>query len=555
MIIKKMFYKKAFLSLTISVLLTSCSSHKEWDYHDPNLQTKKQDYDLLTKKPVLPKSLSPLFKKKKELPSTLIPTAFQKPISLTVTKSIPLKDLFLTIAQQTNGPLILEGTLEGSATLHVINQPAIEILQELCQTHGLRYRLSKGILKIEKDMPYLKNYNLQFLILARSNQNRLSIATDVFTGVDSTTSEEDNGSNTTLSAETKTDFWQELEDNLSVILTEFSNLEDPSTSTPAKYTIHKQAGIISVFANDEKHRQIQEYLTSLQENIERQVLIEAKIVEVTLNDEFRSGINWNVLKGDFVLQMPLGDITTPGPLDENAIPQRNIFTLGGQGKNARGLINLLNHFGTVRTLSNPRLTVINNQTAVLKVARNKVYFKLNYTRDYNYFEKREQTFYSSSIKTVPIGLMLYVHPTIRPDGRIIMTLRPTISQIIQEVADPAVGIASSQKVQSLVPEVQVRELDTLLSMNSGETIMVGGFMQEVSSNEQDGIPEAQDVPVVGGLFKGKSNDRKITELVIFLRAIIIENEKAVPLYEPTGVTPADQTTYQTFTKDPRPLNF
>ncbi|MDP4840427.1 MAG: hypothetical protein NWR43_02455 [Alphaproteobacteria bacterium] len=311
---------------------------------------------------------------------------------------------------------------------------------------------------------------------------------------------------------------------------------------------------LSIYATQAKHQQLRRYLDILQKSIERQVLIEAKIVEVNLKDQFKTGINWNALKGDFVLQMPLGDIATPGHLNETLPPPRNVFTLGGNAQKITGLLSLLNHFGTVRTLSNPRLTVMNNNPAVLKVAKNKVYFKLNYTREHSYFDKQERTYYSSDVKTVPIGLMMYVHPSISENGRIIMTLRPTISQISREVPDPAVGIASNQALQSLVPEVQVRELDSILSMNSGEIVVVGGLMEERSSNERDGVPEIEDVPLLGELFKGKSNDRTVTELVIFLRATIIENEDE-PFYEDTSISKADKTAYQGFTQDPRPLQF
>jgi MSHA type pilus biogenesis protein MshL len=429
------------------------------------------------------------------------------------------------------------------------------VIEELCGGHHLRYRVNHGILKIEPDTPYAYTYNLQFLVLTRTNQNRISVATDVFTTVETgNNKDEDNGSNTNLTAETKIDFWDELAENLSIILNDFrsSAAEGPYTEQ-AKFTFHKQAGMISIYATEAQHHEIRTYLDELRSNVERQVLIEAKIVEVTLNDQFQSGINWNALRGSFVLQMPLGEIAQPGHLNDSVPPPRNVFTIGGNAKKITGLVSVLNHFGTVRTLSNPRLTVLQNQSALLKVARNRVYFKLNYTRDYNYFEKREHTYYSSDVKTVPIGLMMYVHPTIRADGKIIMTLRPTISQITQEIADPAVSIASHQTLQSFIPEVQVRELDTVFAADSGETVVVGGLMEERTKNESDGIPNAEDIPLLGSLFKAKSNDRALTELVIFIRATIIENEEAVPTYEPSTVTPADKRAYQKFTQDPRPV--
>lgn len=545
-----------FVGLFCSLFLSSCDTRKEWQYHDPKLEYQKKDYDRLTQAPA-----KPLQKRRKKKRYSFykpppIPLAFKKDVTITVTNSVPLRELFLALAQQIGVDIIIDPKVLGGTTLHATGRPMIEVVDEICKSQGLRYRLNKSILRIEKDTPFAQNYNLQFLVMTRANRNRLSIATDVFTTLEGgARPDEDNGSNTYLTAETKTDFWEELSDNLSVILNDFSETDaDGNQPPPGKYTIHKQAGIISIYTTQAKHQQLQQYLDILQKSIERQVLIEAKIVEVNLKDQFKTGINWNALKGDFVLQMPFGNIATPGHLNERLPPPRDVFTLGGNAQKITGLLSLLNHFGTVRTLSNPRLTVMNNSPAVLKVAKNQVYFKLNYTREHSYLDKHERTYYSSDVKTVPIGLMMYVHPSIREDGKIIMTLRPTISQISREVPDPAVGIASNQALQSMVPEVQVRELDTILSMNSGEIVVVGGLMEERSSNERDGVPEIEDVPILGDLFKGKSNDRTVTELVIFLRATIIENDDD-PIYEDTSVAQADKTAYEGFTQDPRPLPF
>ena len=558
-----MIFRHGLLILVGVFSIAGCENRKEWRYHDPKLEYQKHHYDQLNQPPTLVSSGLPLRKKTPKStrffnPMPPVPAAFKQAVSLSLTNSVPLRDVFISLARQIGVNIIVDPTIQGGATLYTQNQQFIDIIEELCETHGLRYRIKNNMLHIENDRPYSDNYNLQFLILSRLNQNRLSIATDVFTSVSKSakSGQEDNGSQTTLTAETKTDFWQELSDTLAIILNEFNAPTPANTApVPAKFTIHKQAGIISIFGSQAQHHQVQKYLDQLRDSIERQVLIEAKIVEVNLNDEFKSGINWNLLRASYLIQAPLGDIAMPGNVNESLAPPKDVFTLGGNARKLTGAISLLNRFGTVRTLSNPRLTVINNQAAVLKVAKQKVYFRLNHTRDYNYFEKRERNHYASEIKTVPIGLMMYVHPTIRADGKIIMTLRPTISQVIQEVEDPAVGIASKNKIKSLVPEVQVRELDSILAMNSGETVVVGGLMEERSDNSQSGVPELEDAPLLGGLFKGKSNERVVTELVIFIRATIIDGNGFEAVADTSSVSAADQHTYQNFTQDPRPLHF
>ncbi len=545
------------ICLMTGLTLFGCGHKKEHQYHDPQLAYQKQDYQNLTAFPSHP----PIRKRKKIkrmrfYQAKSMPMALRKSISISVMEAIPLSELLLTLAQQAEVDLVVDPHIQAGVTMNARNRPLIDIIDELCRLHDLRYQMTNGILRIEKDTPYLRNYNLQFLIMARANRNRLSIATDVFTNVEKGTRvDEDNGSNTFLTAETKSDFWEELQNNLDVILGDFGpgGVPDESSSyNPKKFCIHKQAGIISIKTSQKQHEQIARYLDLLQENVGRQVLIEAKIVEVNLKDQYKTGINWNLLRGSFVMQSSLGDIATQGQLNELMAPAKNVFTLGGNAEKITGLLSVLNQFGTVRALSNPRLTVMNNNPAVLKVAHNKVYFKLNQTRDFLHAGNRERTSLTSEVKTVPIGLMMYVHPTIAKNGQIIMTLRPTISQIVQEVQDPAVGIASNAQQQSLVPEVQVRELDTILSMNSGEIVVVGGLMEERSSNQQNGVPVAEDVPFVGGLFKGKSHDRRVTELVIFMRATVIESDYEADIAT-DSVEDADKTLYKKHMTDPRPL--
>lgn len=542
------------LLVALSVFMAGCAHKKAHKFHDPQLEYQKKDYDTLTSFP----KHSPLKKRKKVkkasfLNRQVLPESLRKPVSLVVTENVPMSEILLTLAQEIDINLILDPRIKDGTTLIAKNRRFIDIVNELCHAHGLRYRYSNQILHIERDDPFVKTYNLQFLVMARTNRNRLSIATDVFTNVDNGQRlDEDNGSNTFLTAETKSDFWQELADNLTPLLEDF---ETGNEGTP-KFSIHKQAGIISIKTTQKKHDQIAKYLDLLQESVGRQVLIEAKIIEVNLKDQFKTGINWNLLRGTFALQAPLGEVAGVGQLEEAVAPPRDVFSIGGNAEKITGLLSVLNQFGTVRALSNPRLTVMNNNPAVLKVARNKVYFKLNQTRDFLHHgdlnRERERSYFSSDIKTVPIGLMMYVHPTIDRTGRIIMTLRPTISQVIQEVPDPAVAIASQAAQRSLVPEVQVRELDTILSMQSGEIVVVGGLMEERSANQQDGVPTAEDVPLLGGLFKGKSHDRSVTELVIFIRATVVENDFETEVLEDT-IDAADKNLYENHITDPRPL--
>lgn len=521
---------------------------------DPVLKMTKQDVEKALLKPDAPfKRKSRPLAKKADFP--VIPDALKHPVTLSTTESVSLKDVFFQIARQARIDLSIDPEVKGGVAFHATNRPLIDVVHELCAMNRLRYKIENGILRIEPDRPYLVNYNAQFLSLTRQNQSRISVATDIFTTNEEKGGSADNGSNTLLTGETKNDFWTELENNLPTIL-KCSDAK-ATEKDQANYSLHKQAGIISIYGTQAQHRQVEQFLKLLRLSTSSQVLIEAKIVEVILKDEFKTGINWNLIKGDFTLQNPLGDIVAPGPFNKKATPLRDVFTIGGSSKQLTEVISIINKFGTVRTLSSPRLTAMNNQPGVMKVATNHVYFRINYNRDYGYDSLREHEYVSSEVHTIPIGLIMVVHPSINlVDGSIILALRPTISRVVDEKADPAVALVSKEAQQSYVPVVRKQEFESLVCMNSGDFIVMGGLMEEAAKNNQSGVPYLSDIPLLGNLAKARADDRVVSELVIFLKATIVDDEDekgaSVPVKERT-VTPADTHLYENFTLDPRPL--
>jgi general secretion pathway protein D len=219
---------------------------------------------------------------------------------------------------------------------------------------------------------------------------------------------------------------------------------------------------------------------------------------------------------------------------------------------------LIEKFGAVKTLSSPRITVLNNQCAVLKVAQNEVVYFPELQRQYaTMTDNRSTDFLSTTIHTIPIGLIVSVLPSVdKKNNTVLLNLRPTISRIASYKEVPffyqtssASSTASSTIRQDTqyhkIPIVDVRELDSVLKLNSGQIVVMGGLMQESSSNNRDGLPSFKEADFIAG-----SNEKSthITELVIFLKATILR-KKSRAHHE------ADKKMYNTFANDPRPLRF
>lgn len=477
------------------------------------------------------------------------PKNFQRPVNIQINEGVPLKEAIMELAHQSGVNLQLDPKIAASLVFIAQNRPLIEVLTDICDLGDLRFQVMNNAIRIEADTPYPVNYNIQFLNLSRTTDNRISIATDVFASVKEQKSSMDNGSNSTVSAKGETNFWTELEDNLKIIL------NAPGDTTP-KFTMHRQGGLVAVRGTSKQHRLVENYLNNLRQVTSTQVLIEAKVIEVALKDEHKSGINWQQLAGGALrLNMPLGDLAQRSRMIDPTSAQGDILSFGAQYHQFNTLLKAINEFGASRTLSSPRVTVMNNQNAILKVAQNQVYFRLNYDKQYSLNINRESVSVSSDIMTVPIGLVMAVQPSIDHEtGHIILSLRPTISRLSKSVSDPAVEIAYNatnranntvEHKPSLVPVVEVREIDSVLRLKSGEIAVLGGLMETRSANGQAKLPIAADIPGIGALFKATSVVDETVELVILLKATIIEDG--------AHMDKADQRLYEDYIDDPRPL--
>ncbi len=481
-----------------------------------------------------------------------LPKIMYQLVSVSVSENISLKNVFIELARQAGVDLQLDHTIDAKIIFTAQKRPFIDVIKSMCEMANLRYDLIDNAIRIERDTPYSQNYNVQFLNLSRTSEDQLAVASDVFSSVGPAKSNmSDNVSKSALKATTKNDFWNELEENLKTIL--------ESGQEKGSYSMHRQAGLVALRANRKQHQQVQLYLEKLRHVACCQVLIEAKIIEVTLKDEYRSGINWQTVgtKGDLKLNAKFGDMAQKGAFLDPASAQADMVSFGAEGSRFSAIANTLQEFGLVRTLSSPRLTVMNNQAAILKVAQNKVYFRLNYDKMYNSQNSRESTTVSSDIQTVPIGLIMLVQPSIDPEtGEIILFLRPSISRLTQSVADPAIDIAYNASINvdsnklksptpSLIPVVEVREIDSVLRLHNKEMAILGGLMEVRSSEHKQGLPGLDEVPLLRDLTGSLTEGDTIVELVIVLKATIMDNSAT-----PDG---ADQRLMDKYTTDPRPL--
>ncbi len=331
----------------------------------------------------------------------------------------------------------------------------------------------------------------------------------------------------------------------------------------SQYSLNPQAGIITVFATQRQQRAVERYLRDVRASVTQQVLIEAKVLEVTLSDQYRAGVNWNAVFGpDGELGVSRNDnLNLSTNFARNVVPpdfaDPTVSATWMNGGDLSLAVQMVNEFGTVRTLSSPRLTVLNNQVAMLKVAKNQVFFELDVTTTDATSTQAGKTTVESQIKTVPVGIIVNVQPAVDPvSRRISLSLRPSITRITGFINDPgvAVTVAVAQAnnpdtplISSPVPVIEIREMDSIVNLESGQTVVMGGLMQEEVQTTREGLPGFMDVPLLGQAAAQNVKENTVTELVVFIRATLAD--------APGTVSDEDIRLYKTFTPDPRPLAF
>ncbi|MES2117589.1 MAG: pilus (MSHA type) biogenesis protein MshL, partial [Pseudomonadota bacterium] len=290
-----------------------------------------------------------------------------------------------------------------------------------------------------------------------------------------------------------------------------------------------EGGLIAVRATSRQHEKIQEFLDIVLGAAKRQVLIEATIIEVRLGDQYQQGINWSSLgKGGLKLtQGQVGNANLPSDVNPGTSP--GVFVLNYANPTSRlgniaTTIQLLETFGKVKVLSSPKISVLNNQTALLKVVDNNVFFTIKVTPAvYNSTGAiSTPATYESRLETVPVGFVMSVTPQISDSDEVTLNVRPTITRIVGYVQDPNPALASGQVV-SKVPVIQARELESIMKVSSGQVAVMGGLMQDSVDNTKDGVPGLSALPVVGNLFSYRNENNVKTELVIFMRPVVVKD--------------------------------
>lgn len=513
-----------------------------------------------------------------------VPPPVPKPKQQTysvVVNEVPVKEILFALARESKLNVDIHPSIQGRVTLNAVDQTLPAILERLARQVDLTYKMDGNVLVIAPDQPVLRTYKVDYVNMARDTASSIGAAAEIATAGRAAAAGaqaggaagaggglSSNGSRTQVSSESKNRFWETLIQNIKDILAETDkeviisrtagitptptvvNINAGQSAAPAvaqegaAETLAKEreearneyktlfaatvianpeAGVITVRATSKQHEKVQEFLDKVLTSAKKQVLIEATIVEVELKDSFEAGIDWSRLGNGLTFSQSLQPtVTDPlAPVTLSSFTAGYIYTGSGMLADLSASIDLLQQFGNTKVLSSPKLMVLNNQTAVLKVVDNLVYFTIE--AETTQGQTTFNTTFTSTPQTVPVGVVMSVTPQINDNSAVMLNVRPTITRFLTDVQDPNPSlVVGGEQIISRIPVIQVREMESLLRVDSGNITVLGGLMQDDIKDNTDSVPGLSRIPLIGNAFKAKAALNKKTELVIFLRPTIIK---------------------------------
>ncbi len=484
-----------------------------------------------------------------------------KKISVSIDENVSIKDAIMEVSLLAGIDVEVDPDVSGGVILSLKNAKVADVLERIAELAELNVSVKNNVVRFMANKPFTRNYNIAFVdanIASGSGVSSIGSSNTVNNnignivggtnynngmngnyynngmGVNPIANTVANTPNSLYSSsdlsQTGNSMWGQFENGLKYIVSQNKGTE---------YSINKQAGVVTLRAPISVHNEVEEYVEKIKKVATAQILVEVRLVEVALEDEFSSGIDFNYNSDKFNSS---GNLLASTVSSFKNAPFAATVNPLKTGSGLKAAVNFLQTFGTTKTISSPRLNVMNNQKARLSFAQDYVYFSLQ-PQIQNQFtatgvslsNPNTPIIVQSVMRTVPIGVILNLQATADIEANeITMNIHPVLSAVTGTVDDPAASFLSSidtitggNKITNAVPIVKKKELDSTLRIKSGDIMVIGGFNEERTSVVRKGIPKLKDMPVLRYIFGSDQQYVQNVETVIFIKATIINSENPI----------------------------
>ena len=444
----------------------------------------------------------------------------------------PAQEFFMGLVEGSSWNAVISPNVTGNISLDLKDVTVTLVMDIVRDIYGYEYSINQNVYQVFPATMQTVMFPVNYLNIKRRGSSNISVNSGQVSDNYSSGSTNNSGNNfsnetrqaggnnsdtkhsTQIETSTVNDFWSELSTTLKLLI---------AGNEQAQVVTSPQTSMVIVRALPADLRVIADYLHSMQSVLDRQVLLEAKILEVVLGDSFQAGIDWSSIastnSGDSLGFTQNGRaIRNPTVSDGLA----GIFGVTYQSSNFEMMIDLLETQGLVQVLSSPRISTINNQKAVIKVGTDE-FFVTDISSTTIAGAGTSTT--SPDVTLTPFfsGIALDVTPQIDVDGNIVLHVHPSISEVQDQ--EKLLTLGADQLTLPLAKST-IRESDSIIRARSGEVVVIGGLMQSQTTDQDSGVPLLNDIPVAGQFFNQKNKNSRKTELVILIRPIIIDDKTA-----------------------------
>lgn len=544
-----------FLILIIFILFSSCAPKVE------KIETKPPEKKI-EEVPPIDLTITKKEEIKKEAP------AEEERRQIVKVKDVDIKDLLLALTADTDISLIIDPDVKGIVPILDVKDITLgKLLNYILPQLGLSYSWDGKILRVFKAGLETKVFYLNYIAVAREGERNVSYSTRSTVGAGMGGIGGIGGagvtggaigmggfagggggaeaqSTTNIKTKTETNIWNDLVSGLEAIVFGKSAGGGERTKAPEPYArsdeegrrliISPQTGVIMITDYPEKLNQAAYFIESIEGSSQRQVWIEAKILEVILDQKHQMGVNWNavlnpgeqfigLLPSTDTVMYPSTSLNTQKPLNQELSSSYGSFQFGVTNNKIDFILDALSRQGQLKVLLSPRLSALNNEKAVIRVVREEAFFNL-YTLT-TVAQAGAVTAPSINLQIVPIGIMMDIIPQISPSGEITLSINPDISELVE------IRTFQSQGAMATQPVIDRRSIDTVAKVKDGQTIIIAGIIKERKKEELRGAPFLMKVPFLGTLFRRTEQSVERSELVILITPTLMVGKRIQELSE------------------------